>query len=86
MGEPARDAHHFHHVLDPLLAEAIGVGGLIRQCQLVIKGIEMADRGVHILRFNRVAANAMDAVEMLAQLAVLAPENFAKVVAQASGK
>ena len=66
--QPGTDAHHLHHVLDPLGAQRIGMGDLVGQRQLVIKHVQVPHRGVDVLRFNRIAADEMDAVEILAEL------------------
>ena len=68
MGESARDAGHFHHVLDPLGAERVGVHGLVGQGELVVEAVEMAHRGVDVHRLHRIAAGHVDAVEVLGEL------------------
>jgi hypothetical protein len=61
---PPGDAHHLHHVLDPLGAEAVGVHDLVGERQLVEEARRDAARGVHVDRLHRIAAGEMDAVEV----------------------
>ena len=68
VAEAAGDAHHFHHVLDPLGAQRIGVHHLVGQGELVEQHVEMTDAGMEVHRLDRVAAGKMDAVEILRQL------------------
>ncbi len=68
MGQTTRDAHHFHHILDPLAAQRIGVHDLVGQRQLVIKHVKVPHRGMYIHRFDGIAARKVDAVEILRQL------------------
>ena len=68
MRQAAGDAHHLHHVLDPLAAKAVGVHHLVGQKQLFTDAIKMPDAGVNINRFHRIASGEMDAVEILRQL------------------
>ena len=68
VGEPAGNAHHFHHVFDALGAKRIGMDHLVGQHQLVIQAVEMADRGMDVHRLDRIAAGKMHAVEILGQL------------------
>ena len=67
-GQSSGNAHHLHHVLDPLLAQRIGVRDLVGQRQFVEQHIQMAHRSVHIHRLDRVSSGDMDAVEVLGQL------------------
>jgi hypothetical protein len=66
--EPARDPDHLHHVLDPLGAEAVGMGHLVGQRELLVEAIEVPDARVDVDRLHRVAAREMDAVEVLREL------------------
>ena len=44
------------------------MGDLVRQGELFIKTVQMADRGVNVDRLDRIAPGEMDAVEILRQL------------------
>ena len=44
------------------------MGRFIRQCQLVIGCLKVTNGGMHIHRLHRVAADEMNAVEILAEL------------------
>ena len=68
LAQPAGDAGHLHHVLDPLGPQRIGVHDLVGQCQLLVQAIEVPDRGVDVDRLDWVAPCHMDAVEILRQL------------------
>ena len=65
---PARDLHHLHHILDPLLSERVGVHDLVGERELVIEHVEVADTCVDVHWFDRVAAREVDAVEVLGEL------------------
>ena len=68
LGLTSRDADHLHHIFDAFLAKTIGVHGFVGQRQLVIQHVQVSDRGVDVLRFNRIPARKMDAVKILRQL------------------
>ncbi len=63
---PPGDAHHLHDVLNPFLAEAISVGNLVGQSELVIEHIEMPDARVDVLWLHRVTTDKVNAIEILA--------------------
>ena len=58
----------FHHVFNPLSSEAVAMNNLVGQRQLVEDAIQMANRRMHIDRFDRISAHQMNAVEVLAHL------------------
>ncbi len=68
VGQPARNTHHLHHILHTFLTQRIGVWSFVRQSQFLIETIEVADKGVDIHRFHRIADREMDAVEILGKL------------------
>ena len=65
--DPARDLDHLDRVEIALAPEAVGVDRLVRQRQHVEERVEMADRGVNVDRFDRIAAPEMDGIEASAR-------------------
>jgi len=61
------NSHHLHHVLYPLLAQAVGVDHLVGQGQRVEQAIEMAGGRMNIDGLDRVAGRHVNAVEILGQ-------------------
>ena len=54
--------------IDPFFAQRIGVGHFIAYDKFVVKHIQMPRAGMQINRFNRIAADKMNAVKILAKL------------------
>ena len=67
VGQPPRDPYHFHSVLNPFGTQAIGMGRFVSQGELVVGSLKMANRGMQINWFYRIATHKMDTVEILAE-------------------
>src|SRR3546814_8779895 len=65
--DAAGDPHHLDAVLDALAPQRVGVQRLVGHGQDVAQRLQVADRGVDVDRLDRVAAEHVDGVELVAE-------------------